>query len=133
MKKSTIFLMLLLACAVSYSQVSSSGSKVNFFYEDFETFEIPNNMHGWSYVQTNAMQTWVVGSVGAHSGSKFIRIYPDFSLGLQDEWLITGYIDLTGTVHPTLSFWWSGDRYHSLPPHNNVNFTVHVRPNDGAG
>lgn len=133
MKRFTVFFMMFAAFSFSYSQVSSSGSKVNFFNEDFETFSIPGNMHGWTYVQTNALHTWVVSSVGGHDGSNYIRIYPDYSLGLQDEWLYTGYIDLTGTVHPTFSFWWSGDREHSLYPHNNVNFSIHVRPNDGAG
>lgn len=133
MKKVTIFIMLFSSYFLSYSQVSSSDSKINLFYEDFESFDIPGNMHGWTQTQTNAWQTWVVGTVGAHSGSQYIRIYPDITEGIQNEFLTTGYIDLTGTVQPTLSFWWSGDRYHSLPPHNNVNFSVHARPDDGAG
>jgi hypothetical protein len=133
MKKFTILFLLVVAYSFSFSQVSSSSKKINLFYEDFETFAIPGSMHGWTQTQTNTMQTWVVGTIGAHGGSQYIRIYPDIALGSQDEWLTTGYIDLTGTVHPVLSFWWSGDRYHSLPPTNNVNFLVHARPNDGAG
>lgn len=94
MKKFTIVFMLVMASAYAYSQVSPSGAKVNLFYEDFETFAIPGNMHGWSYIQTNATQTWVVSSVGGHDGSQYIRIFPDNTLGQQNEWLITGYINL---------------------------------------
>jgi len=133
MKKITLCFLLISATVLGFSQQTTSGLKVNLFYEDFETFAIPGNMHGWNLLQTNLNQTWAVCAVCAHSGSQYIRINPDFAMGMQDEWLITGYINLTGTVHPTFSFWWSGDRYHSLPPNNNVNFTVHSRPDDGSG
>lgn len=133
MKKIVILFFLLTAYSTSYSQVFSSGAKINYFIEDFETFAIPGNMYGWSHNQTNALHTWTVGTSGAHSGSQFIRINSDVTSGYMEEWLITGYINLSGTVRPTISFWWFGDRYLSLPPNNNVNFTVHVRPNDGTG
>lgn len=141
MKKLYVFAFLLLATVTGFSQstVSSStslkeqqGAKVSFLSEDFETFSIPGNMFGWTQIQTNTIQTWVLGTVGAYEGSQYIRIYPDYTPATQDEWITSPNLDLTGTIQPQISFWWSALKSSALPPSDNYDFTVLTSVNGGS-
>lgn len=83
---------------------------------------------GWTLGQTNANETWYIGTnqAQANTGSNYAIVEYDAALGNQNEDLTTPSIDLTSATNPRLIFYWNMSYYWGVDPFDNYDFTVSV-------
>lgn len=84
----------------------------DLFTEGFEGNWLPA---GWVKIQTHPAQTWNRSNYDSHTGTYSAAIF--WSSALQNEWLITPAINLTGAINPKLEWYeralnWTGSTSH---------------------
>ena len=88
--------------------------------EGFEGGIVPPT--GWQRVQTNPRETWKIATVGTpHGGAYYADVQYDAQLALQDEWLLSPDIQISGG---TLSFWSFGSLYWCRDDNDNCDLEV---------
>jgi hypothetical protein len=109
-------LALLFLIAIGLTLLTPQGAMASdrdddLFTEGFEGAWLPT---GWHHIQDH-LSTWTRSSYDSHSGNYCAAIW--WNAGVQDEWLITPAIDLTGSINPKLEFYerainWSDGGHH---------------------
>jgi small subunit ribosomal protein S12 len=93
--------------------------------EGFEGGVIPPA--GWTHIQLNAVETWVIDTYTPNSGIYHADCQYDSTYsGPQSEWLITPSMDFTPYNQVTLSFWWFMSYYWGVTPYDNYDLNVYV-------
>jgi hypothetical protein len=99
--------------------------------EDFEGNVMPPT--GWTHIQYNPVQTWVIDNYDPHSGTYYADCeYDSTYTTTQDEWLITPSLDFTAYDQVTLSFWWLMSYYWGVTPYDNYDLNVKVSTDGGT-
>jgi hypothetical protein len=147
MKKTLLFLAILPFCSLVFSQNAniaksmhdagvpplslSSSPKTVMMVQDFESFVPFVVMEGWDIFRTNISKTWDTASYSPCVGVQNIHCLNDDALGLQNEYLISPSMNLSGAKSATISFYWSGSKYWSVM-HDNCDLFLMVRVGGGA-
>jgi hypothetical protein len=109
--------------------VNSNVSNFDFlFTEDFETtFFPPKN---WSLINENKNYSWYRDSLTRYTGNYSASCLHDPRNNLQDEWLITPEINITGYTEIYLYFNWFMSYFWSVSPYDYYDFNVCILTNE---
>ena len=109
-------------------RATETTDPADYIYRDrayFEGFEDTVPPAGWTLVQTNIHQTWIVGLSNPFEGLQRATVYWDFFLsGPQDEWLKFEYQIQPGD--DILGFAAFASTYWAIDPYQNYNLIVTI-------
>ena len=120
---------------VSYGCVSSPTSPATFgtpiLEEGFEDNVMPPP--GWTHIQYNPVETWIVDTYQPHSGTYHADCqYDSTYTTTQSEWMISPSMNFTPYNQVELSFWWFMSYYWGVSPYDNYDTNVYVSTDNGT-
>jgi len=90
-----------------------------------EGFNVSVPPAGWTFVQTNTVETWYMGTYSPYEGAGFAECDYDATYsGPQDEWLYYNYTMQAGDA--CLVFWAMGSPYWAITTYQNYNLIVTI-------
>lgn len=129
---STIFMCFVIFLSAQSKRNLSNNESYNFmnfrdamiFWESFEGVEFPPL--DWSQIINNVAYTWEKDSSSPLDGQYFVHVLYDEvdPTNLQDEWLITKSIDLSGYQTAVLNFYFQMSKYWGIQPYDNYDLFV---------
>jgi hypothetical protein len=87
----------------------------DLFTEGFEGTWLPA---GWAKIQTHPAQTWNRSNYDAHTGTYCAAVF--WSSALQNEWLVTPALNLTGAINPKLEWYERGINWATSTSHHYI-------------